>query len=243
MLVDSPAAQRRRQEYARETRRPWPTLLFLGPLVVAHEWARRVAGMGLPGYELFSHNAIAGVLAWFGWSGAWVPPVVLVVVMLGWRQRAHDTWRVRTWIFAPLVAECLVLAIPMAVLGAFFVPSRFPDGSSLGARLAAAAGAGVYEELVFRFLLVTALAWILGRWLRLWRPAALGLAVALAAVGFAACHFEPLGIDAFSWRSFGARSAAGAYLGTVFATRGLAVAGGCHAAYNVLGVLLRAVAR
>ncbi len=243
LLPNSPAGRRRRKQYARETRRPWPTLLFLGPLVGAYEWARMAAGAGLPGHELLSQSAIAGMLAWFGWSGAGVPAAVLVAALVLWHYRARDPWRVRVWVFAPLLGECAVLAVPLAVLGAFFVPPQFTGVGGLGVRLAVAAGAGVYEELIFRFLLVSALGWLLGELLRLWRPATVGFAVVLAAVVFAACHFDPLGADAFSWRSFGARSVAGVYLGTLFATRGLAVAGGCHAAYNLLGVLLRAVAR
>ncbi len=243
MLSDSSEARRHRQQYARETRRPWPTLLFLGPLVLSYEWARLAAGPGLPGHELLTPSAIAGVLTWFGWSGAWVPSAVFVAALLVWHHRVRDTWRVRAWVFAPLLGESLVLVIPLAVLGAFFVPPRFAGGVGLGVQVAVAAGAGVYEELVFRLLLVSALGWLLGELLRLWRPATLALAVVLAAVAFGACHFEPIGVDPFSWRSFCARTVAGVYLGTLFATRGLAVAGGCHAAYNVFGVLLRAVDR
>jgi hypothetical protein len=61
--------------------------------------------------------------------------------------------------------------------------------------------------------------------------------VTLAPIGaatlFAWCHYQPVGLDVFAWSTFLVRLAAGAYLTLVFIWRGLGIAVGCHAAFNL----------
>lgn len=225
----------------REIRRPLHCLLFIAPLVLLYELGALATGAsGSPARGLLAHSAISGLLVWFGLSGAWVPPVAFLAAMLVWQRVARDPWRIQSWVFTGMAGESLVLMLPLAVLSGFFSsPRAVGFGAGLLAQLSSALGAGAYEELVFRLLLVSGLRWFLVRMFRLWRPLATGGAIALAAIGFALCHFEPIGADGFTWRSFWFRTAGGVYLGVVFAGRGLGVATGCHVAHNVLRVLVR----
>jgi hypothetical protein len=241
MLSASAEARRLRGRYTREVRRPLHCLLFVAPLVLLYELGALVTGtQGSPARGLLAHSAISGLLVWFGLSGAWVPPVAFLGAMLVWQRVARDPWRVQGWVLTGMVGESLVLMLPLAVLAGFFwSPRAVGLGAGLLAQLSSALGAGAYEELVFRLLLVSGLRWLCVKLLRLWRPLATGVAIALAAFAFALCHFEPIGADAFAWRSFWFRAVAGVYLGVVFAGRGLGVATGCHVTHNVLRVLLR----
>jgi membrane protease YdiL (CAAX protease family) len=94
-------------------------------------------------------------------------------------------------------------------------------------------GAGIYEEVLFRLLLFSALAFLL----RLAYLPSL-LAVPLAAVGSAALfsgahHVGPFG-ESYDPYVFLFRMVAGVYFALVFRLRGFGVAAGAHALYDVV---------
>ena len=121
--------------------------------------------------------------------------------------------------------------------------------SSLGlpALLVGFFGAGIYEELLFRLMLLPALMGLLrlsGFSLR----ASLITAVIVTSLIFAAAHyhidFEFAGRhfatthgEEFQWRSFTFRAIAGAYFSLLFAFRGFGIAAGAHALYDVFTLL------
>jgi hypothetical protein len=228
-----------RRRYARETRRPLVCLAFLLPLALLYEisarWLRGGAGRG---DEMLTHSLIRDFLAFFGLVGYWVPPAVLAASLLVWHGLRHDRWRIRWWALGVMVIESFALAIPLLVVSALFsTPRPQPAAAGLGYRLTTVLGAGIYEELVFRLLLISGLTWLLIEVAQLPKNVALGTAAVLAAVAFSFCHFGPIGRQAFEWGSFWFHTAAGVYLAVVFVGRGLGVAGGCHAAYNIARVL------
>lgn len=229
-----PAASRRWwRRYYWETHRPLTCLLFLLPLVLLYEvgvtWGAGRAGLRS---ELLAHGLLRDALAWVGLVGPWVPPTVFVMALLVWHWRRGRRWHVR-WVALPvMLLECTLLALPLLALSGLFAAPPL-------VRLLPAIGAGVYEELVFRLLLISGLLWLHVELLHVWRPAATWAAVLLAAAIFAAAHFAPFGSAEFSWKPFWFQFAAGSYLGFVFQQRGFGVVGGAHAFYNVLLVLLR----
>ena len=230
------AALRSRQRwrrYFRLSRRPLHSLIFLLPAVLLYEVGTLTTSAEYGGgRELFAHSVIQNLLGWFGLVGSWLPPVVLVVALLVWHHARRDPWRVRCPLLPGMLGESLLLAVPLLALSALFeAPPQ--------ARLLEALGAGIYEELVFRMLLISGLVWLLVELLRMQRAVALWPAAGLAAVFFALCHFQPFGSEWLTWKSFWFKLVAGLYLSAVFVGRGLGVAAGCHAAYNVLLVWLR----
>lgn len=233
--VPSPGSRRAWRRYLREARRPWHCLLFLLPWVVIYEsgaWA--VTRGGGAGRELLAHSMIQGVLSWFGFVGVWVPGVALVVALLVWHRRRRDRWRTRGWVLAGMVVESLVLAVPLLVISGLFAPPPGEATAGIGAKLVAALGAGVYEELLFRLLLISALIWFLVEVIRVPTPAGPAVAVVLAAIVFSLCHFAPVGCEPFDWATFWFKLVAGLYLSAIYLGRGLGVASGSHAAYNLV---------
>jgi Na+-translocating ferredoxin:NAD+ oxidoreductase RnfD subunit len=97
-----------------------------------------------------------------------------------------------------------------------------------------ALGAGIYEELVFRVLLVSAIAFIARRIFR-WRPVVAALAaVVLSAVIFAAFHYvgpygDPLRLDSFVFRFIG-----GLAFSVLYVTRGFGITAWTHTLYDLL---------
>lgn len=215
-------------------------MLLLFPLVATYEFgALVIAPTGPLRADLVAYGLIQGLLGWLGAGGFWLPGVVLLLTLLIWHVLSGQPWRIRGWVLPLMLAESIFLAGPLLVLNRVALIASAPQ-ADLAARIMVAVGAGVYEELVFRLYLISGLTLLLVRVLRAPKQAALWLVVGLAAVIFALCHAQPIGAEAFAWRSFLMRLAAGVYLSLIFIGRGLGVATGCHAAYNLILLALTA---
>jgi hypothetical protein len=105
--------------------------------------------------------------------------------------------------------------------------------ATFGAKLTRALGAGIYEELLFRFILVSLLLWIFEKLVKAKKLVYTLLAVAISAVLFSAFHYLG-GREAPSMESFTYRFYAGALLGVLFVVRGIGVAAYTHSIYNLL---------
>jgi TRAP-type C4-dicarboxylate transport system permease small subunit len=107
-----------------------------------------------------------------------------------------------------------------------------PVPLALGAQLVISLGAGIYEELLFRVLLVWAFT-ALGGALGLKRAGAVALAVVLSALVFSAFHYVgPLG-DTLTLSSFTFRAIAGLLLSALYVARGFGITAWTHALYDV----------
>jgi hypothetical protein len=102
----------------------------------------------------------------------------------------------------------------------------------LPSQLVLSLGAGIYEELVFRVLLVSGLL-VLGTRLGWRRPQAVTVAVVLSALIFSAFHYVgPLG-DTFALPSFTFRAVAGVMFSGLYVARGFGITAWSHALYDV----------
>jgi hypothetical protein len=106
-------------------------------------------------------------------------------------------------------------------------------GLSFATQLMISLGAGIYEELLFRVLLVGALAWVARRWFG-WRPwASGGFATVVGALVFSAFHYiGPYG-DPLELPSFTFRVVAGLVFSAMYLTRGFGITAWTHALYDV----------
>jgi membrane protease YdiL (CAAX protease family) len=94
-------------------------------------------------------------------------------------------------------------------------------------------GAGIYEELLFRLLLVPATMAAIGLAFASRRVKIAG-ALLLTSLIFSAAHYVGPHGDAFAWHSFSFRFLAGALFAGLFVYRGFGIAAGTHALYDVL---------
>jgi membrane protease YdiL (CAAX protease family) len=124
--------------------------------------------------------------------------------------------------------------------------SQFDDikDQSIIARIVTSIGAGIYEELVFRLILICALMIILQDIMRFEHTPAIILSIIVSAALFSAHHhidfltgqYNPN--DVFNWTKFTFRTIAGVYFAVLFAIRGLGITAGTHAFYDVIAVCL-----
>jgi membrane protease YdiL (CAAX protease family) len=151
----------------------------------------------------------------------------------------HRNIPLRSRYFVGLVGESAVYAVLVAIsvssaVGALFAAIPPPEGA-LWTQLALSIGAGLYEELVFRVLLVGGLA-LLFRAVMNSPTQAYIFAALLGAALFSGVHYiGPLG-DPFALPSFSFRFLFGLVLNVLFLARGFGVAAWTHALYDVMVV-------
>jgi len=221
--------------YWAATRQPLYCLLLLFPLVATYEFGTLIINpSGLSQPHLVAYGLIRGLLGWLGASGFWLPGVVLLLTLLIWHILSRDSWQIRGWVLPLMLAESVALALPLFALNQVMLTAGQTQNAGLALQIMVALGAGVYEELVFRLYLITGLTLLLVHLLRVPKRVSLWLVIGSAAAIFALCHVQPIGAEPFAWPTFLMRLAAGVYLSLIFIARGLGVATGCHAAYNLI---------
>lgn len=106
-------------------------------------------------------------------------------------------------------------------------------------QLTVSLGAGLYEELLFRVLLVSALA-ALARLVLGWRPRAAGIfATLVGALVFSAFHYVGSYGDTLELQSFVFRAVGGVFFSALFLMRGFGIVAWTHALYDVFLLLLK----
>ncbi len=214
--------------------RPLDALMFLLPLILCYE----VSSLTQRDHVIAS-DLLRRFVELFGPAGMWAPGVVVVVILLATHMASGERWQIHWRRVGLMYVEAMVLAAPLLVLN-WTLPMI--GGSTFGGetfhRIAMGLGAGVYEEMVFRLVLISVLVMIGSDLFHLDRLAVAIAAVLASALLFAAHHHKPFGAEDFAISPFLFRSLAGVYLSLIFWYRGYGSAAGCHAAYNVAIVLL-----
>lgn len=231
--------------YWAATREPLNCLIFLLPLIAFYEiGALLTRPTSLVGGRLVAENVLNLMLEYLGATGMWLPGIVLVLSLLAWHFLARRPWCFRFHVPLLMAVESPIMAPPLYALGLLLLAQHPGVGIGDGAerelleRAVLAVGAGVYEEMVFRLMLLSGLLLLLTEAIRLPRMISTAVALAVSSILFALCHYYPVGSDVFEWRSFLMRSMAGVYLGAIYLYRGLGIASGTHVAYNLSLVFL-----
>jgi len=247
------------QSYWRVTRAPRYSLLFALPLLVFYEVLAATlplaGGGGGPEWRNGADVLLrAPFVALLGPRGPLVFEAGLIAVGL-WLvvrdRRAHGTGLRWSW-FLAMLGESLLLAILLGVVAGGLTSSLLRPLERLALALAGAPGqapgtlalftlslgAGLYEELLFRVILVASLAYG-ARALLGWRPWVAGTAaVLLGATLFSAFHYVgPYG-DHLELYSFVYRMIGGLFFSALYLLRGFGVTAWTHALYDVLVLVL-----
>ncbi len=245
---------RRRQSYWTASRSPRYSLLFALPLLLFYELlavARPVRPGGAEirnGADVLLRElsyALLGPIGPLALMGA----VMLVCVWLV-RRDFKRGGGIRAGVFAVMFAEAAVLAAAFGVVvgtATAALLSHLPALSiqaggavahmDLPTRLMLSLGAGLYEELVFRVLLVGGLAFAGRVVLGLSRLTSGVIATILGALAFSAFHYiGPYG-DPLQLQSFVFRAISGVAFSALYLTRGFGITAWTHALYDI-GVLV-----
>lgn len=217
------------------SRTPLTSLVFTMPLVLAYEGGVLLMGRGSPrnGADVWLRQLLDAA----GFGAYFLLPALTVVGLLAWHHVEHDRWRVRPGILAGMALESLIWAAALLGLarlqGRWWPLAAALEGEGLFARFVAFCGAGLYEEVLFRLLLLPAVAWLMSQ-LGCSTLASACWGVVASSVLFSLAHYiGPLG-DAFTLYSFTFRFLAGLFFAILFVARGFGIAAGTHAVYDIL---------
>jgi membrane protease YdiL (CAAX protease family) len=246
------------ESYWQLSRTPLTSLVFTLPLVLAYEGGVLLLGRGSPrnGADVWLRHLLDAL----GFGQYFLLPLLTVVGLLAWQYLAHDRWRVSLRCLPGMAAECVLWAVVLVGVGRLqqslwplrqhLVASEFLNlpllqlhaDAGFGwhavlTRLVGFCGAGLYEEVLFRLLMLPIAVWAFER---------LGCATLVAAFWallfssllFSAAHYiGPLG-DSFALYSFTFRAVAGLFFAMLFLLRGFGIAAGTHFFYDLLVGLL-----
>ena len=227
--------------YLAHSASPLSSLVFLLPFIVLYELGTRLLLTDpVQGTQhIVAFTMMQRFFALFGANGRHLPALAVVAILLTWHIARKDTWRVRFPTLLGMAVESVALGLPLIVFGVLLsrlLPMSAPAQEGLGETIVLSLGAGVYEELVFRLILCTALAIVLKNALRLSPRTSMLLLVVVSATLFSAYHY--LGTEAFNWRFFVFRTMAGVYFAGLFLLRGFGITAGSHMAYDMLIVVI-----
>jgi membrane protease YdiL (CAAX protease family) len=234
-------------DYWRESARPLVALVFIAPMLAAYEGGMLLLGSAAPrnGADVWLRHWLDLV----GFGQFFLLPAAACAILLAWHHTRGEPWKLRPGVLAGMSLESLLLGFLLLVLAQVqgsLLPMQTAASEvassaeeSLVARMVCYCGAGIYEELLFRLMLIPALAGLL-QLAGAARGASLAAAVVLASVLFSAAHyrvFTSVG-DEFAWFSFLFRVLAGLFFSVLFVRRGFGIAAGAHALYDVFVAIL-----
>lgn len=240
------------ENYWSAVRSPRYSLSFAFPLFVAYE----ALAFFLSRYEMAGVRNGADVLlkslfiALGGEDGLAALGVLLVggSAALVW-QDVRRSGRIQSRYFVAMAAEAIAYALVFGVVAGTLTALLLPTialvghdpGLALGrsaslsfpAQLMISLGAGIYEELLFRVLLVSGLSLLAAKVFRWSRASSSAFAIIVAALIFSAFHYlgpygEPVRLGSFTFRTI-----AGLLFSGLYVSRGFGITAWTHALYDV----------
>jgi hypothetical protein len=238
--------------YWRAARTPRYSITFAFPLLLAYETlAFTLSHSSLAGVRNGADVLVKSVFVLLGGRNGLIAFGGLLVgtgVALVWRDRRRSG-PLEARVFAGMAAESVGYALAFGLvtgtltgllLQGLWTAASVPGATMVQAeqlgfasQLMISLGAGIYEELLFRVLLVGALAWVARRIFG-WRPLATGIfATLLGALIFSAFHYVgPYG-ERLELGSFTFRAVAGVLFSGLYLLRGFGITAWTHALYDV----------
>ncbi len=227
------------RDYPRLSRTPLYSLVFIVPLVVLYEaLAVLINWDSLEQLRNGADVLIRHLLALFGLTTPYLIGILFAVSLLVagfWQRRKVGSIQVSGAYMAGMLVESLLWAgVLLVSLSAVDRLLMVTTSDAVLRTAFLAVGAGLYEEGVFRLLLITGVAAFLRRIMDWQRQIALVIAVGVAAVLFSLFHYVGIAGETFTWNSFAYRSVAGAILGLLFIFRGFGITVYTHTAYDLM---------
>jgi hypothetical protein len=224
--------------YFHLSRSPVYSLVFAIPLLLAYEsFALFLNQSDLYGVrnsaDVFLKLLLAyvGIHGFFGFGAAMIVAALLFRFVGGVPQLGT----LRTGVLVGMLGESLLysLVFGAVVSTTMRVFLSQPLSLSRSAQILVSLGAGIYEEFVFRVLLLGVLVFVLHRLLRLQKVLAYGMAALMGAALFSGFHYiGPFG-DPFQLPSFLFRFIAGIILTGLYYARGYGITAYTHSLYNL----------
>ncbi len=225
-----------RANYWKASRDPAVSYIFLIPLLAIYEIGVLFVPSALNGAGfIFKRLFTDFTPRW----GVLILNLICLALLFFSMGRATEMRKGRPAIYWSMAAESAAWAVVLLVAAFAWgrwrlqlaVPKVLED-------VIASAGAGLYEEAVFRFLLLGGLVALIRDFLRGPPSFALPVAIGISAALFSYAH-HAIGGEAWDPAIFWFRTMMGVLLGVIYLLRGLGIVAYAHALYNVFVAVLQ----
>ena len=230
--------------YWNQSRRPLASFYFVLPLIICYELGSWWLGDSAVrnGADIWMQQLLAGS----GLVGWLLLPILTLSILLAWHHATGQPWKISSNVIYTMAAESAVFAIFLLAIAhvqanllsiagiptACEIPFEQLTHDTFS-RIVRYFGAGVYEELLFRLMLLPLAMAAVGLAI-VSRKIKIATALIITSVLFAAAHYlGPYG-DHFDVASFSFRALAGLFFAVLFIFRGFGIAAGTHALYDML---------
>ncbi|MEE8104598.1 MAG: CPBP family intramembrane glutamic endopeptidase [Planctomycetota bacterium] len=222
----------KKANYWRASRSLAVSYVFIVPLLALYE----IGVLFQPEVRNGTDPILRGLFDRFGSAGMLSLELCYLVLLLVSIARARQVRVGRPDIYGMMFAESILWS------GGLFIVAQVLHNVLSNLQLAisgflpdtiAAAGAGVYEEIIFRFAIMGGTIQLLRRVLGATPGWAVAFALPLSAGLFSWAH-HGIGGEVFTYPVFFFRAVMGVILGAIYLTRGLGLTVYTHALYNVL---------
>ena len=222
-------------------------LVFLFPLIMLYEvalYSRSKSNIQIKAHDhLVKFFELADMPPT---QGLWLGGILIITILLIWHINTKNNWHIEYKYIALMGVESILTAIPLLGLGIIFgsmvaTATQSPIGDlGLFEKVSVSIGAGLYEELVFRMLIIALIHTIVCNFLKLSDVIGLISGVVVSAVLFSLYHDLPDAgsLPAISLFFYGV---AGIYLGILYVLRGFGITAAAHATYDVVATTILAV--
>lgn len=224
--------------YLARSRSPLYSLLFVMPLLVLYEALILETGTTVRnGADVLVKRmlSVLGVNGMLGFTAL----VLVAFLIFVWRDTRCGGDEVEPLTFGFMGAEATVYAFTLGPLVAWLTNRMLYANLSaapaitLREQLIVSIGAGIYEEFVFRLVLVSGLIFLFKKVFDLPPFAAAAFAIFWASLFFSAFHYVGAYAYAFEYSTFLFRFLAGAALALLYHLRGFGIAVYAHTLYDI----------
>lgn len=231
-----------RATYFAQSREPLTALVAVLPLFVAYQIGILLTGGVRNGVDFVSTALFAvfgdNMSGYLGFNAAVLVAFLVAVAVLRKNGELHPRlfpmMLLESTLYALLVGVVINVIMNATGLSALSVPMAAAQAKpGLIYKLVMSVGAGLYEELVFRLILLGGLFAILNRMLGVQRILAAVVAVVVSSLIFSGIHHVGSMGEAFTMGAFTFRFFAGVVFAIIFQTRGFAIAAWTHALYDI----------
>jgi len=230
--------------YWQQSKSPFYSLLFTIPMLITYELM----------IFSFNHSDIIGLRngadilfrQFFGMFNVYgfylVGFLVLTALIISYyfHNRQDENRQFHYQFFILMLLESIVFAFVMFVFVDKIGSVLLSGGSALEKKeyIVLALGAGVYEEFIFRVVMISGFSFFLKDILRLHSVTSAVIAVIAASLIFSLFHYMGSLGDVFEIKSFLIRFIAGIFLSILYVLRGYGITAYTHTFYDLLVILI-----
>ena len=255
--------------YFARTARPFYALMFLLPFIILYEiLVLKINPQLLDEPASVVHGGVVAFvwiqnfLQYIGMNAkaSWLcAPLVIIITLIVLQITSRQQWKIVLSDFLVMTGECIAISVPLIVLAMVLNrPPQQPDGAvacllAAGSKFAhhsfmrdiiTGIGAGIYEELIFRLVLICVLMLFFETILGVKKANAILISVAISAVLFSLHHHFVFihgrfaTSELFAFAPFIFRTIAGVYFAAIFVVRGFGIVAGAHIFYDIIATIL-----